>query len=147
MNGAVFQTSAMIITISASGSCPSQTVSSGNPTAPSNVFVNPSSGSKIVCHVIAVTTVSTAHGTSMTVRRMPWPLNAACMAMAIATPSTSSRPTEKNVKTNVVRVASQNCRRSRPTARRCSCRRAVGSAQRTTPALSSEYWCSESQTA
>ena len=83
-------------------------MSSGNPTAPNKVFVNPSSGSKIVRHVIAVTTVSIAHGTRMTVRRMPWPLNAACMAMAMATPRISSRPTAKNVKTNVVRVASQN---------------------------------------
>jgi hypothetical protein len=108
MNGAVFQTSAMIITIRASGDCPSQTVSSGNPMAPNKVLVNPSSGSKIVRQVMAVTTVSIAHGTRMTVRRMPWPLNAACMAMAIATPRISSRPTAKNVKMNVVRVASQN---------------------------------------
>ena len=83
-------------------------MSSGSPTAPSRLFTNPSCGSKIVCQVIAVTTVSTAHGTSTTVRRMPWPRNAECMASAIATPRISSSATEKNVKTNVVLVASQN---------------------------------------
>jgi len=56
----------------------------------------------------AVTTVSTAHGTSTTVRRMPWPMNAACIAMAIASPITSSRVTETAVKMNVVRKAAQN---------------------------------------
>ena len=35
------------------------------------VFTNPRFGSKIVRHMIAVTTVSTAHGTSTTVRRSP----------------------------------------------------------------------------
>src|SRR5215218_10554058 len=114
MNGAVFQTSAKIITISASGSEPSHTVSSGNPTAPRRLFVKPSSGSKIVCHVMAVTTVSTAHGTSTTVRRIPWPLNAECIASAMATPRISSNPTEKNVKTNVVLAASQNAELSAP---------------------------------
>ena len=57
---------------------------------------------------MAVTTVSTAHGTSTTVRRIPWPLNAACIARAMPTPRINSKPTEKNVKTNVIRVASQN---------------------------------------
>ena len=74
MNGAVFQTSAMMITISACGSWPSQTVS-----PPRMLFTNPCGDSKIVRHMIAVTTVSTAHGTSTTVRRSPWPLNASCM--------------------------------------------------------------------
>ena len=114
MNGAVFQTSAKIMTIRASGSWPSQTVSFGNPTAPSMLFTKPSCGSKMVCHVIAVTTVSTAHGTSTTVRRTPWPLNAECIASAIATPRISSSPTEKNVKMNVVFVASQNAELSAP---------------------------------
>jgi hypothetical protein len=82
-------------------------VSSGRPTAPSRLFTKPSCGSKIVCQVIAVTTVSTAHGTSTTVRSSPWPRNAECMASAIATPRKSSSATEKNVKTNVIRVASQ----------------------------------------
>jgi hypothetical protein len=66
MNGAVFQTSATIITIIASGDSPSHTMS-----VPSTAFTTPSVGSKIVRHIIAVTTVSTAHGTSTTVRSTP----------------------------------------------------------------------------
>ena len=58
--------------------------------------------------MIAVTTVSTAHGTSTTVRSRPWPLNAECIASAIASPRSVSKNTEKPVKTNVVRSASQN---------------------------------------
>ena len=88
MNGAVFHTSAMMITISACGSEPSQTVS-----PPRIWFTKPCGDSKIVRHMIAVTTVRTAHGTSTTVRRSPWPLNAACMAIAIARPISSSRIT------------------------------------------------------
>ena len=103
MNGAVFQTSAKIITISACGSSPSHTVS-----VPSSVFTNPRFGSKIVRHMIAVTTVSTAHGTSTTVRSSPCPLNAECMISAIASPSSVSRKTEAIVNTNVIRVAVQN---------------------------------------
>ena len=71
------------------------------------MFTKPSVGSKIDCHMIAVTTVSTAHGISTTVRRSPWPLNAECMAIAIARPRMTSRNTEKPVKMNVVRNASQ----------------------------------------
>ncbi len=58
--------------------------------------------------MIAVTTVSTAHGTSTTVRRRPWPLKAECMAIAMASPMSVSRITEAMVNTNVMRVASQN---------------------------------------
>ena len=56
--------------------------------------------------MIAVTTVSTAHGTSTTVRSRPWPRNAACIASAMPRPISSSNPTEKTVKTNVLRIAS-----------------------------------------
>ena len=55
-----------------------------------------------------MTTVRTAHGTSTTVRSSPWPLNAECIAMAIASPRSVSKTTEKPVKTNVVLTASQN---------------------------------------
>ena len=103
MNGAVFQTSAMMITISACGSEPSQTVS-----PPMIWFTKPCGDSKIVRHMIAVTTVSTAHGTSTTVRRRPWPLNAACMAIAIARPISSSKITLATVKMSVVVIAVQN---------------------------------------
>jgi hypothetical protein len=54
MNGAVFQTSAMMITISACGSDPSQTV-----VVPRSVFTKPYGDTNIVRHMIAVTTVST----------------------------------------------------------------------------------------
>ena len=76
-------------------------MSSGRPTAPSRLFTKPSDGSKIVCHVIAVTTVSTAHGTRTTVRSSPWPRKAECIASAIASPSSVSKKTEKPVKTKV----------------------------------------------
>ena len=49
-------------------------------------LTKPEVGSKIVRHMIAVTTVSTAHGTSTTVRSTPWPRNAACMASAMREP-------------------------------------------------------------
>ena len=75
---------------------------------PSNVFTKPRFGSKIVFHMIAVTTVSTAHGTSTTVRSSPCPLNAECMASAIASPRSVSRTTEATVKISVTRVALQN---------------------------------------
>ena len=88
MNGAVFHTSAMMITISACGSSPSHTVS-----VPRIEFTNPCGDSKIVRHIVAVTTVRMAHGTSTTVRRSPWPLNAACIASAIARPMSNSRIT------------------------------------------------------
>ena len=100
MNGAVFQTSAMMMTISACGSSPSQTVF-----VPRIWFTNPCGDSKIVRHRIAVTTVSIAHGTSTTVRRRPWPTNAACMASAIARPIRSSRTTLTIVNSKVVRTA------------------------------------------
>ena len=103
MNGAVFQTSAKIITISACGSSPNQTVF-----VPSSEFTKPRFGSKIVRHMIAVTTVSTAHGTSTTVRSRPWPLNAECMASAMASPMIVSRITEAIVKMNVTRTPLQN---------------------------------------
>ena len=64
MNGAVFQTSARMMMISACGSDPSQTVC-----VPRIVFTKPYGDTNIVRHMIAVTTVSTAHGTSTTVRR------------------------------------------------------------------------------
>jgi hypothetical protein len=103
MNGAVFQTSAMIMTISASGDWPSQTV-----LVPRIEFTMPSVGSKIVCHMRAVTTVRTAHGTSTTVRRRPWPRKALCIASAIAMPMMTSSVTEHAVKMNVVLTACQN---------------------------------------
>ena len=96
MNGVVFQTSARMITISACGSDPSQTV-----WVPRTVFTKPYGDTNIVCHMIAVTTVSTAHGTRTTVRSAPCPRNAACMASAIARPRTSSRPTDATVKIRV----------------------------------------------
>ena len=83
-------------------------MSSGNPTAPSIVLTKPRLGSKIVCHVIAVTTVSIAHGTRTTVRSSPWPLKADCMASAIATPRIVSRMTAKKVKMKVVLTASHH---------------------------------------
>jgi hypothetical protein len=103
MNGAVFQTSAMIMTISASGDWPSHTMS-----VPRIEFTMPSVGSKIVCHMRAVTTVSTAHGTSTTVRSRPWPRKALCIASAIAIPRIVSSVTDAAVKMNVVLRASQN---------------------------------------
>ena len=103
MNGAVFQTSAMMITISACGSDPSHTVS-----PPMIWLTKPCGDSKIVRHMMPVTTVRIAHGTSTTVRSSPWPLNAACIASAIASPIRSSRRTLDAVKTSVVIIASQN---------------------------------------
>ena len=68
----------------------------------------PRFGSNSVRQVIALTTVSTAHGTSTTVRRRPRPLNASCMAMAMPSPIASSSVTEMPVKMNVFFTASQN---------------------------------------
>ena len=68
----------------------------------------PRFGSNSVRHVIALTTVSTAHGTSTTVRSRPRPLNAACIASAMPSPITSSSVTEITVNRNVVLTASQN---------------------------------------
>ena len=51
--------------------------------------------------MIAVTTVSTAHGTSTTVRSRPWPLNAACIASAMPRPMSSSSVTDDTVKISV----------------------------------------------
>src|SRR3954451_17574540 len=93
MNGAVFHTSARMITISAFGSVPSQTVD-----VPRIVFTNPEGASNIVRHITAVTTVSTAHGTRTVVRRSPWPRNAECIAIAIPRPIRSSRLTEHAAK-------------------------------------------------
>ena len=103
MNGAVFQTSPMMITISASGEPPSHTMS-----VPRIAFTIPCGDSKIVRHMIAVTTVSTAQGTRTTVRRRPWPLNAACIAIAMARPSRNSNTTLKNVNDSVMPIAFQN---------------------------------------
>ena len=72
------------------------------------MFTKPRFGSKIVFHMIAVTTVRTAHGTRTTVRSSPWPLNAECMISAIASPSSVSRNTDAIVKITVIRVARQN---------------------------------------
>ena len=72
------------------------------------MFTKPRFGSKIVFHMIAVTTVRTAHGTSTTVRSSPWPLNAACMISAIASPSSVSRMIDATVKITVIFVALQN---------------------------------------
>src|SRR5918912_319428 len=77
MNGEVFQTSAMMITISAWGSDPSQTVF-----VPRIVLMKPYGETNIVRHMVAVTTVSTAHGTSTTVRSSPCPRKASCIASA-----------------------------------------------------------------
>ena len=68
----------------------------------------PSSGSNIDRHVIAVTAVIVAHGTSTTARSTPRPLNAWCIAIAIASPITSSRATETAVNPSVVQNADQN---------------------------------------
>jgi hypothetical protein len=65
---------------------------------PSTVFTKPSGLSNIVRHITAVTTVSTAHGISTTVRRRPWPLNAACMHIAMPRPMKSSSVTEETAK-------------------------------------------------
>ena len=71
------------------------------------MFTKPAADSKIVRHVMPVTTVRIAHGTRTTVRSRPWPLNAACIAIAIARPMISSRKTLDAVKTNVIRIAAQ----------------------------------------
>ncbi len=91
MNGAVFQTSAKIITDQRLRLL-AQPHRVASPDA--LMFTNPRSGSKIVRHMIAVTTVSTAHGTSTTVRSRPRPLNALCMASAMPIPRTASTITE-----------------------------------------------------
>src|SRR5919199_4915663 len=93
MNGAVFHTSAMMITISACGSEPSHTV-----WVPRIVFTKPYGDTNIVRHITAVTTVSTAHGTSTTVRSSDCPRKAACMASAMLTPITVSSVTDATVK-------------------------------------------------
>ncbi len=90
MNGAVFQTSAMMITISAWGSDPSQTVF-----VPRIVLMKPYGDTNIVRHMTAVTTVRTAHGTRTTVRRRPWPLNASCIAEGHAEPDERARRTRR----------------------------------------------------
>src|SRR3954447_589929 len=96
MNGAVFHTSARMITISAFGSVPSQTVD-----VPRIVFTNPEGATNIVRHITAVTTVSTAHGTRTVVRSSPWPLKALCMHSAMPRPITVSKNTDETVKTIV----------------------------------------------
>ena len=96
MNGAVFQTSARMMMISACGSEPSHTV-----LVPKIVFTKPYGDTNIVLQMIAVTTVSSAHGTSTVVRSRPWPLKAACMARAMARPIRVSSATEATVKINV----------------------------------------------
>ena len=96
MNGAVFQTSAMMITISACGSEPSQTVF-----VPRIVLTKPYGDTNIVRHMTAVTTVRTAHGTRTTVRRRPWPLKASCIARAIAEPDEELERTDATVKIRV----------------------------------------------
>ena len=68
MNGAVFQTSAKMMMIRACGSDPSQTVS-----VPRSVFTKPYGDTNIVRHMTAVTTVSTAHGTSTSSGEGPGP--------------------------------------------------------------------------
>jgi hypothetical protein len=104
MNGAVFHTSAMMRTIIAQGFSPRKTVCApGRPSVLRTLFTKPRFGSKIAFHVIAVTTVSSAHGTSTTVRSRPRPLKALCMAIAIASPSTSSKNTENPVNTSVLK--------------------------------------------
>src|SRR5947207_8684606 len=108
MNGAVFQTSAMMITISACGSEPSQTVC-----VPKSVFTNPYGETNIVRHMTAVTTVSTAHGTSTVVRNIPCPRKAECIASAMPRPISNSNVTEDAVKISVWRNAahhSEDCR-------------------------------------
>ena len=58
--------------------------------------------------MIALTMVSTAQGTSTTVRRIARPLKASCIASAMPSPIASSRLTEIAVNTKVVTTASQN---------------------------------------
>ena len=103
MNGAVFHTSAMMITISAWGSSPSHTVS-----PPRIWFTNPCGDSKIVRHMIAGDDRQDRPRHEHDRAQEPWPLNAACMASAIARPMSSSRITLAAVKTSVVVIASQN---------------------------------------
>ena len=79
----------------------------GRPSA-QHVFTKPRPGSKIVRHVIAVTTVSIAHGHEHHRAQQPLPLNALCMAIAMARPRTSSRITDATVKMSVCRNAAQN---------------------------------------
>ena len=57
---------------------------------------------------MALTTVSTAQGTSTTARSRPRPLKASCIASAIPRPIRSSSDTEMPVNRNVVTTASQN---------------------------------------
>ena len=80
---------------------------------PSIVFTKPYGDTNIVRHMIAVTTVSTAHGTSTTVRRTPCPRNAACIASAMPSPMNSSSDTDATVKMSVCLNAahqSDDCR-------------------------------------
>jgi len=71
------------------------------------LFTNPCGDSKIVRHMIAVTTVNTAHGTSTVVRSRPWPLKASCMHSAMPRPMTNSSETLHTLKIRVVFIASQ----------------------------------------
>ena len=80
----------------------------GSPRAESIDGTKPRSGSKIDRQRMPEPKVSTAQGTSTVARRTALPLNAWCMAMANAMPSTSSMLTEKIVNTNVFLKASQN---------------------------------------
>ena len=79
---------------------------------PRTVFTKPYGDTNIVRHMIAVTTVSTAHGTSTTVRSRPWPLKASCIASAMPSPMTSSSATDATVKISVCSSAAHQRGRS-----------------------------------
>src|SRR4029079_5026789 len=109
--------------------------------APSRLFTKPSVGSKIVCHVIAVTTVRVGHGTSQTGRNTPCPRKAECMAIAMARPRIVSKVTEAMVKMNVVFTASQNSELW------SAVDEFLSPAQRDNPATRTLYSCRDSQIA
>ena len=138
MNGAVFQTSAMMMMISACGSEPSQTVD-----VPRTVFTKPYGDTNIVRHMIAVTTVSTAHGTSTTVRSRPCPRNASCMAIAM-------RETDQELEEDRHHGEDQRVLERRPpggvaAGRSSSCGARTGPPSVRAPRLRTLYSCSESQ--
>ena len=77
------------------------------------MFTKPYGDTNIVRHMTAVTTVSTAHGTSTVVRSSPCPRKAACIASAMPRPMTSSSDTDETVKMSVCLNAahhSEDCR-------------------------------------
>ena len=111
---------------------------------PRSVFTKPYGDTNIVRHMTAVTTVSTAHGTSTVVRSRPCPRKAACIASAMPRPMSSSSVTDDTVKMSV-------CVKRRPPLRDSTGDAVVAQpsdpAQRERPAPATLYSCSDSQIA